>query len=219
MLIDTLICFYILLDNEINHEIRITEMASLFKSWTKHYNKRIKEKAKETLNIHGSKPRIEIGNNIIELQISKLDNKIARAKNKETFLFNRIVMAVQSHNDVSARILSSELAKVRHNQRMLNQARRTVEQVSIRNSTLSDLLEIMETLEPAIRPIKGLKSDITRLQPNISKEMTYMQMITNSVMAKSNQNSEVNIDIGNQSNGLENDINDILAEASHNAGE
>lgn len=194
-------------------------MASLFKNWTKHYNKRIKEKAKETLNIHGSKPRIEIGNNIIELQISKLDNKIANAKNRETFLFNRIVTAIQSHNDVSARILSSELAKVRHNQRMLNQARRTVEQVSIRNSTLSDLLEIMETLEPAIRPIKGLKSDITRLQPNISKEMTYMQMITNSVMAKSNQNSEVNIDIGNQSNGLENDINDILTEASHNAGE
>ena len=179
-------------------------MAGLFKSWTKHYNKRIKEKAKETLNIYGSKPRIEIGNNIIELQISKLDNKIAHAKNRETFLFNRIVTAIQSHNDVSARILSSELAKVRHNQRMLNQARRTVEQVSIRNSTLSDLLEIMETLEPAIRPIKGLKSDITRLQPNISKEMTYMQMITNSVMAKSNQNSEVNIDIGNQSNGSEN---------------
>jgi division protein CdvB (Snf7/Vps24/ESCRT-III family) len=194
-------------------------MASLFKNWTKHYNKRIKEKAKETLYIHGSKPRIEIGNNIIELQISKLDNKIAHAKNRETFLFNRIVTAIQSHNDVSARILSSELAKVRHNQSMLNQARRTIEQVSIRNSTLSDLLEIMETLEPAIRPIKGLKSDITRLQPNISKEMTYMQMITNSVMAKSNQNSEVNIDIGNQSNGLENDINDILTEASHNAGE
>lgn len=194
-------------------------MASLFKSWTKHYNKRIKEKAKDTLNIHGSKPRIEIGNNIIELRTSKLDNKIAHAKNRETFLFNKIVTAIQSHNDVSARILSSELGKVRHNQRMLNQARRTVEQVSIRNSTLSDLLEIMETLEPAIRPIKGLKSDITRLQPNISKEMTYMQMITNSVMAKSNQNSEVNIDIGNQSNGLENDINDILTEASHSAGE
>lgn len=194
-------------------------MASLFKSWNKHYNKRIKEKAKETLNIHGSKPRIEIGNNIIELQISKLDNKIAHAKNRETFLFNRIVTAIQSHNDVSARILSSELAKVRHNQRMLNQARRTVEQVSIRNSTLSDLLEIMETLEPTICPIKGLKSDITRLQPNISKEITYMQMVTNSVMAKSNQNSEVNIDNGNQSNGLENDINDILTEASHNAGE
>ena len=194
-------------------------MASLFKSWTKHYNKRIKEKAKDTLNIHGSKPRIEIGNNIIELRTSKLDNKIAHAKNRETFLFNKIVTAIQSHNDVSARILSSELGKVRHNQRMLNQARRTVEQVSIRNSTLSDLLEIMETLEPAIRPIKGLKSDITRLQPNISKEMTYMQMITNSVMAKSNQNSEVNIDICNQSNGLENDINDILTEASHSAGE
>jgi division protein CdvB (Snf7/Vps24/ESCRT-III family) len=195
-------------------------MASFFKNWTKHHKKGIKEKAKETLRIYGpSKPRIEIGNSTIELQISKLDNKIADAKDREVSLFNRIVNAIQSHNDITAKILSNELANVRHNQRILNQARRTLEQVSIRNSTLSDMLEIMETLRPAIQPIKGLKSDITTLQPDIGKEMTYVQMITNSVMSEANQNNEMNIDIANPRNGWENDIDQIIAEASHRVEE
>ncbi|MDW0282054.1 MAG: hypothetical protein QN720_06090 [Nitrososphaeraceae archaeon] len=195
-------------------------MASFFKNWTKHHKKGIKEKAKGTLRIHGpSKPRIEIGNSTIELQISKLDNRIADAKDREVSLFNRIVNAIQSHNDITAKILSNELANVRRNQRILNQARRTLEQVSIRNSTLSDMLEIMETLKPAIQPIKGLKSDITTLQPDIGKEITYMQMITDSVMSEANQNNEMNIDIVNPRNGSENDIDQIIAEASHRVEE
>lgn len=195
-------------------------MASFFKNWTKHPKKGIKEKAKETLRIHGpSKPRIEIGNSTIELQISKLDNKIADSKDREVCLFNRIVNAIQSHNVITAKILSNELANVRHNQRILNQARRTLEQVSIRNSSVSDMLEIMETLKPAIQPVKGLKSDITKLQPDIGKEITYVQMITNSVMSEANQNNEMNIDIANPGNESENDIDQIIAEASHRVEE
>ena len=195
-------------------------MAGFFKNWTKHHKKCIKEKAKDALRVHGpSRPRIEIGNSTIELQISKLDNRIADAKDREVSLFNRIVNAIQSHNDITAKILSNELANVRRNQRILNQARRTLEQVSIRNSTLSDMLEIMETLKPAIQPIKGLKSDITTLQPDIGKEITYMQMITDSVMSEANQNNEMNIDIVNPRNGSENDIDQIIAEASHRVEE
>jgi division protein CdvB (Snf7/Vps24/ESCRT-III family) len=195
-------------------------MAGLFKNWTKHHKKGIKEHAKDALRVHGpSRPRIEIGNSTIELQISKLDNRIADAKEREVSLFNRIVNAIQSHSDITAKILSNELANVRRNQRILNQARRTLEQVSIRNSTLSDMLEIMETLKPAIQPIKGLKSDITMLQPDIGKEITYMQMITDSVMSETNQNNEMNIDIINPRNGSENDIDQIIAEASHKVEE
>ena len=189
-------------------------MVSFFKGWSKQYNKGIKEKTKETLNMHRSKPRIEIGNNILEPRISKLDNKIAHTKDREMYLFDRIVTAVQSHNDVSARILSGELAMVRRNQRILSQARLTLEQVSIRNSTMNYLLEVMETLEPAIRPIKGLRSDMTKLQPDTGREM---QMATDYVVSQSNQNRGMNIDTVEQSNELESDISDILTEASRNA--
>lgn len=194
-------------------------MTRFFKNWTNHPNKNIKERVKETLSTYGPKPRIEIGNSIIELHISKLDNKIAQTKDREVCLFNRIVIAIQSHNDISARILSNELAKLRQNQRILNQARRTLEQVSIRNSTVSDLLEVMETLEPVIPPVKDLKSALTKYHPDLSSEVNYVQMITNSVMSESNQNSEINIDIADRSNESDNYIDHIMAEASHNINE
>jgi hypothetical protein len=54
--------------------------------------------------------------------------------------------------------------------------------VSIRSSTVSDLLEVMKTLEPVISPVKDIKSDVTRLKPAIVSEVDYLQMITNSVI-------------------------------------
>jgi hypothetical protein len=96
-------------------------MARFFKNWINDRNRGIKERVKETLSIP-SKPRIEIGNSIIELQISKLDNKIAHTRDREVRIFDRIVADIQSHNDISAKMLSKELANLRHNQRILNQA-------------------------------------------------------------------------------------------------
>lgn len=188
-------------------------MARFFKNWINDRNRGIKERVKETLSTP-SKPRIEIGNSIIELQISKLDNKITHTRDREVRIFDRIVADIQSHNDISAKMLSKELANLRHNQRILNQARRTLEQVSIRSSTVSDLLEVMKTLEPVISPIKDMKSDVTRLKPAIVSEVDYLQMITNSVMSESNQNSEMNIDFANLNNETDNDIDQIMAEAS-----
>jgi division protein CdvB (Snf7/Vps24/ESCRT-III family) len=188
-------------------------MARFFKNWINDRNRGIKERVKETLSTP-SKPRIEIGNSIIELQISKLDNKIAHTRDREVRIFDRIVADIQSHNDISAKMLSKELANLRHNQRILNQARRTLEQVSIRSSTVSDLLEVMKTLEPVISPVKDMKSDVTRLKPAIVSEVDYLQMITNSVMSESNQNSEMNIDFANLNIETDNDIDQIMAEAS-----
>jgi hypothetical protein len=188
-------------------------MARFFKNWINDRNRGVKERVKETLSIP-SKPRIEIENSIIELQISKLDDKIAHTRDREDRIFDRIVADIQSHNDISAKMLSKELANLRHNQRILNQARRTLEQASIRSSTVSDLLEVMKTLEPVISPVKDIKSDTTRLKPAIVSEVDYLQMITNSVMSESNQNSEMNMDLANLNNETDNDIEQIMAEAS-----
>jgi len=188
-------------------------MARFFKNWINDRNRGVKERVKETLSIP-SKPRIELENSIIELQISKLDNKIAHSRDREVRIFDRIVADIQSHNDISAKMLSKELANLRHNQRILNQARRTLEQASIRSSTVSDLLEVMKTLEPVISPVKDIKSDVTRLKPAIVSEVDYLQMITNSVMSESNQNSEMNMDLANLNNETDNDIEQIMAEAS-----
>jgi division protein CdvB (Snf7/Vps24/ESCRT-III family) len=187
-------------------------MTGFFTNWTKKKDhlEYPKKKLKET-----TKPRIESVINKTELQISKLDAKIANMKGREEDVFSKIVDAVKTRNTTYAKILSNELVQLRKNQRTLNQARMALEQVSIRTSTIHDLGEIMEILEPAMSPVKGLKSDFQRLMPSTDMELNYMQMLTNCILSDSKQNNEIDIINMNIGGSSENhDTDHIMNEAS-----
>jgi division protein CdvB (Snf7/Vps24/ESCRT-III family) len=187
-------------------------MTGFFTNWTK--KKDHLDYTKKKLE-EPTKPRIESVINKTELQISKLDAKIAKMKGREEDVFSKIVDAVKTRNTTYAKILSNELAQLRKNQRILNQARMALEQVSMRISTIHDLGEIMEILKPAMSPVKGLKSDFQRLVPSTDTELNYMQMLTNSILSDSKQNNEIdiiNMNIGGSSEN--NDTDQIMKEAS-----
>jgi division protein CdvB (Snf7/Vps24/ESCRT-III family) len=187
-------------------------MTGFFTNWTK--KKDHLDYTKKKLE-EPTKPRIESVINKTELQISKLDAKIAKMKGREEDVFSKIVDAVKTRNTTYAKILSNELSQLRKNQRILNQARMALEQVSMRISTIHDLGEIMEILKPAMSPVKGLKSDFQRLVPSTDTELNYMQMLTNSILSDSKQNNEIdiiNMNIGGSSEN--NDTDQIMKEAS-----
>lgn len=194
-------------------------MTGFFTNWTKNKKNHVDDTNKELIedlipNSH-VKPRIESVINDIQLQISKLDVKISKMKAREETLFDKVVDAIKSHDITHTKILSVELAQLRKNQRTLNQARIALEQVSMRTSSIHALSEIMETLEPAMNPVKGLKSDFEILVPSTDTELDYMQMLTNSILSDSNQNNEIDI-IGMNIVELSenNDIGHIINEAS-----
>jgi division protein CdvB (Snf7/Vps24/ESCRT-III family) len=194
-------------------------MTGFFTNWTKNKKNHVDDTNKELIedlipNSH-VKPRIESIINDIQLQISKLDVKISKMKAREETLFNKVVDAMKSHDITHTKILSVELAQLRKNQRTLNQARIALEQVSMRTSTIHTLSEIMETLEPAMNPVNGLKSDFEILVPSTDTELDYMQLLTNSILSDSNQNNEIDI-IGMNIVELSenNDIGHIINEAS-----
>ena len=199
-------------------------MTGFFKNWTKDKNNRVDDTNKKLIqdlipNSH-VKPRIESVMNDTQLQISKLDVKILKIKEREETLFNKVVDAMKSHDITHTKILSVKLARLRKNQLTLNQARIALEQVSMRISTIHVLSEIMETLEPAMSPVKGLKSDFEISVPSTDTELNYMQMLTNSILSDSNQNNEIDIigmNIGELSE--KDDIGHIINEASEVAEE
>ncbi|MDP9499309.1 MAG: hypothetical protein M3P20_05070 [Thermoproteota archaeon] len=199
-------------------------MTGFFKNWTKDKNNRVDDTNKKLIeglipNSH-VKPRIESVMIDTQLQISKLDVKISKIKGREETLFNKVVDAMKSHDITHTKILSVELAQLRKNQRTLNQARIALEQVSMRISTIHVLSEIMETLEPAMSPVKGLKSDFEISVPSTYTELNYMQMLTNSILSDSNQNNEIDIMGMNIVESSENDdIGHIINEASEVAEE
>ncbi|HEX2406169.1 MAG TPA: hypothetical protein VHJ38_03080, partial [Nitrososphaeraceae archaeon] len=157
-------------------------MTGFFTNWNKkkknHIDDTNKKLIKDLIANSHVKPRIESVMNDTQLQISKLDVKISKMKGREETLFNKVVDAMKSHDIVHTKILSVELAQLRKNQRTLNQARIALEQVSMRISTIHVLSEIMKTLEPAMSPVKGLKSDFEISVPSTDTELNYMQMLT-----------------------------------------
>jgi division protein CdvB (Snf7/Vps24/ESCRT-III family) len=189
-------------------------MTGFFTNWTKKkdYIDYTNKELKESLPL---KPRIESVLNKTQLQISKLDAKIAKMKGREEEIFNKVIDAVKMHNTIYAKNLSNELSQLRKSQRTLNQARMALEQVSMRISTIQDLGEIMEILEPAMSPVKGLKSDFERLVPSTDMELNYMQMLTNSIISDSMQNNEIDVIDMNIVGSSENkDMDHIMNEAS-----
>ena len=199
-------------------------MTGFFTNWTKnkknHGDDTNKELIEDLIPNSHVKPRIESVINDIQLQISKLDVKISKMKAREETLFNKVVNAMKRHDITYTKILSIELAQLRKNQRTLNQARIALEQVSMRTSTIHVLSEIMETLEPAMNPVKGLKSDFEILVPSTDTELDYMQMLTNSILSDSNQNNEIDVIGMNIVELSENDdIGHIINEASEVAEE
>jgi division protein CdvB (Snf7/Vps24/ESCRT-III family) len=122
---------------------------------------------------------------------------------------------VKTRNTIYAKSLSNELLQLRKSQRTLNQARIALEQVSMRISTIHDLGEIMEILEPAMSPVKGLKSDFERLVPSTDMELNYMQMLTDSILSDSMQNNEIDvIDMNIVGSSKNKDTDHIMNEAS-----
>jgi division protein CdvB (Snf7/Vps24/ESCRT-III family) len=199
-------------------------MIGFFTNWTKNKKNRVDDTNKKLIedlipNSH-IKPRIESVMNDTQLQISKLDVKISKIKEREETLFNKVVDAMKSHDIAHTKNWSVQLARLRKNQLTLNQARIALEQVSMRISTIHVLSEIMETLEPAMSPVKGLKSDFEISVPSTDTELNYMQMLTNSILSDSNQNNEIDIigmNIGELSE--KDDIGHIINEASEVAEE
>ena len=189
-------------------------MTGFFTNWTKKkdYIDYTNKELKESLPL---KPRIENVMNKTQLQISKLDAKIAKMKGREQEIFNKVIDAVKTRNTIYAKSLSNELLQLRKSQRTLNQARIALEQVSMRISTIHDLGEIMEILEPAMSPVKGLKSDFERLVPSTEMELNYMQMLTDSILSDSMQNNEIDvIDMNIVGSSKNKDTDHIMNEAS-----
>jgi division protein CdvB (Snf7/Vps24/ESCRT-III family) len=199
-------------------------MTGFFTNWNKkkknHIDDTNKKLIKDLIANSHVKPRIESVMNDTQLQISKLDVKISKMKGREETLFNKVVDAMKNYDIAHTKILSVELAQLRKNQRTLNQARIALEQVSMRISTIHVLSEIMKTLEPAMSPVKGLKSDFEISVPSTDTELNYMQMLTASILSDSNQNNEIDIIGMNIAELSENDdIGHIINEASEVAEE
>ncbi len=187
-------------------------MTGFDKNWSNLSRASSSEKLKEALRPQSPlKPKIETAVNKLQLQTSKLDTMITKLNERDASLFRRVVNAMQRHDADTAKVLSNELAEVRKVSTTLGNAKLSLEQVSMRLSTIHDMGDAMVALGPAMSSIKGLKPSLGRFVPGADGEINNMQTLLSGIMVESLQGSAVGIELNAGSGG---DIDQIMIEAS-----
>jgi len=187
-------------------------MTGFDKNWSNLSRASSGEKLKEALRPQSPlKPKIETAVNKLQLQTSKLDTMMTKLNERDASLFRRVVNAMQRHDADTAKVLSNELAEVRKVSKTLGNAKLSLEQVSMRLSTIHDMGDAMVALGPAMSSIKGLKPSLGRFVPGADGEINNMQTLLSGIMMESLQGSAVGIELNAGSGG---DIDQIMIEAS-----
>ena len=140
-----------------------------------------------------------------------MDSMLGKLRERDSRLFQRIVVAMQQHDTGASRVLSNELAEIRKVSRMLGNARMSLEQVQLRLTTIHDLGDAMVAIGPAMSTMKGLKTSVGKFMPEADSELQDMTQTLNGLMSDS-LSGEAFSGIGSEVSTEETDK--ILQEAS-----
>lgn len=161
-------------------------MPSFDKTWARQETQGMSGKLREAVKPQGAlKPRIQTAVNKLQVQTSKMDSMLAKLRERDAQLFQRIVTAMQQHDTGASKVLSNELAEIRKVAKMLSNARMSLEQVQLRLTTIHDLGDAMVAIGPAMSTMKGLKSSLGRFMPEADSELNSMTQTLNGLMMDS----------------------------------
>jgi division protein CdvB (Snf7/Vps24/ESCRT-III family) len=146
------------------------------------------------------KPRLDDANRQIQAVSGRLDATLAKLRDKETNLFNKIVSAVQKHDRARASIYANELAELRKMTKMVTQSRLALEQITLRLSTITELGDVVTSLAPATAIIGSLRQSLTGLMPEAESGMSEISSLLSGILvdAGSVNGSSLNFETANE---------------------
>ncbi len=156
------------------------------------------------------KPKIDEAQKKLQLQIIKLDSIAKKLKEKDEFIFKKVVEAVRLHNKAYSNAYATELHEIRKMNNMVTGAKLAMEQIQLRLNTISELGDVVVTLSPCMSIIKGLGAGLNGLMPAADSSMADLSNILGEIMSGASVNGD-NSFVTDTSNS---ETNQILEEAN-----
>ena len=156
------------------------------------------------------KPKIDEAQKKLQLQIIKLDSISKKLKEKDEFIFKKVVEAVRLHNKAYSNAYATELHEIRKMNNMVTGAKLAMEQIQLRLNTISELGDVVVTLSPCMSIIKGLGAGLNGLMPAADSSMADLSNILGEIMSGASVNGD-NSFVTETSNS---ETNQILEEAN-----
>ena len=165
-------------------------MGSISDKWndfgrSENLSQRILDKVKPDVPL---KNKIDVAQKNLQLQIVKLDSIAIKIKQKHDYIFNKIVSAQKSNNNLHAKAYATELLEIRKMHNMVNGAKLALEQIQLRLNTVSELGDIVVTLSPCMSVIKGLGASLSGIMPEATNSMQNLSQILGDVLTGSSMN-------------------------------
>jgi len=142
------------------------------------------------------KPRLDQANREIQGVIGRLDSTMAKLREKDSALFNKIVAATQKHDSARASVYANELGELRKMNRMVTQSRLALEQINLRLNTISDMGDIITTLAPATSILSGMRQSLSGLVPEAESGMSEISSLLGGILVDAGSVSGSSIDFG-----------------------
>ena len=117
------------------------------------------------------KNRLDTAQKKLQLQITRLAEIDTKLQQKNNMIFEKIVDSKKTNNETYAKVYANELAEIRKHQKMVNNAKLSMEQIQIRLNTVSELGDVVVTLSPCMSLIKGLSTSLGGMMPSVSDSM------------------------------------------------
>jgi division protein CdvB (Snf7/Vps24/ESCRT-III family) len=187
------------------------------KKWNNDYTSKecIRDKLREAAQSQTPlKPRIEEAQKKLQTQIAKLDGMSSKMQQKDKLIFGRIVKAMQNHDSHYGKLLSGELSQIRKMINMIDSAKVAFEQLQLRLNTMTELGDVVVTLNPAMNAIKGIQGGLSSMMPQADQSFGQISDLLGNIMTGSNQTPSATSALDSSSIKLDEEAMDILQEAT-----
>src|SRR5271169_451893 len=146
------------------------------------------------------KPRLDQATRQIQTVMAKLDAAIFKLRDRDAFLFNKIVASVQKRDSARASMFANELAELRKMSKMVTQSKLALEQIVLRLNTVTELGDVVLTLAPATSIVRSLRESMSGVTPEAEGEMSEISGLLSGILvdAGSVSGSSLNFETANE---------------------
>ena len=162
------------------------------------------------------KPKIIEAERLIKVQMSHIDQALARIANRDAAIFQKVVSSLQKKDIQHAALYANELSEVRKLGKLVTQAKLALEQVVLRLDTIQDLGDAVTVISPVMSVVRSVGSDLNNIMPNAQGEIGENNNILSDILVNAgslNGERQINTDTSSE------EADRILDEASSLAEE
>ena len=128
------------------------------------------------------KPKIEEAERKIRIQMNRIDLALSRIAERDSYIFRKVILALQKKDRQRASVYANELSEVRKLGKLVTQAKLALQQVVLRLNTVRDLGDAMTVISPAMSVVRNVGSNISYVMPEAQNEISEINNILGDIL-------------------------------------